>query len=187
MWIRLEMSPWHPVSCVSSLLCSCLCSCASVGIDGHVTSFVMARHRASYEHPGDDEMNEIIGNGSLSEHYLALARDLDVTEAKVGTVDTRSVGTAGTRLVAPLSSPFCPRLLSSPMGNGVCRWGSIPLLSLLCKTDSRGHLQEPSRGVRRDLPSPGWWWAAGGFCAGQPGVNFRERLRERGLWAGPGT
>lgn len=44
----------------------------------------MARHRSSYEHPGDDDMNEIIGNGSLSEHYLALARDLDVTEAKVG-------------------------------------------------------------------------------------------------------
>lgn len=46
-------------------------------------SYVMGRHRASYEHPGDDEMNEIIGNGSLSEHYLALARDLDVMEAKV--------------------------------------------------------------------------------------------------------
>lgn len=45
-------------------------------------SYVMGRHRASYEHPGDDEMNEIIGNGSLSEHYLALARDLDVMEAK---------------------------------------------------------------------------------------------------------
>ena len=43
----------------------------------------MARHRASYEHPGDDDVNEIIGNGSLSEHYLALARDLDVMEAKV--------------------------------------------------------------------------------------------------------
>lgn len=43
----------------------------------------MARHRASYEHPDDDEVNEIIGNGSLSEHYLALARDLDVMEAKV--------------------------------------------------------------------------------------------------------
>lgn len=43
----------------------------------------MGRHRASYEHPGDDDVNEIIGNGSLSEHYLALARDLDVMEAKV--------------------------------------------------------------------------------------------------------
>lgn len=43
----------------------------------------MGRHRAAYEHPGDDEVNEIIGNGSLSEHYLALARDLDVMEAKV--------------------------------------------------------------------------------------------------------
>lgn len=46
-------------------------------------SYIMARHRASYEHPGDDDVNEIIGNGSLSEHYLALARDLDVMEAKV--------------------------------------------------------------------------------------------------------
>lgn len=46
-------------------------------------SYIMARHRASYEHPGDDAVNEIIGNGSLSEHYLALARDLDVMEAKV--------------------------------------------------------------------------------------------------------
>lgn len=44
----------------------------------------MGRHRAAYEHPGDDDVNEIIGNGSLSEHYLALARDLDVMEAKVG-------------------------------------------------------------------------------------------------------
>lgn len=43
----------------------------------------MARHHASYEHPGDDTINEIIGNGGLSEHYLALARDLDVMEAKV--------------------------------------------------------------------------------------------------------
>lgn len=49
-----------------------------------LTSFIMARHRASYEHPDDDEVNEIIGNGNLSEHYLALARDLDVMEAKVG-------------------------------------------------------------------------------------------------------
>lgn len=46
-------------------------------------SYVMGRHRSSYEHPGDDDINEIIGNGSLSEHYLALARDLDVMEAKV--------------------------------------------------------------------------------------------------------
>lgn len=47
-------------------------------------SFMMGRHRSSYEHPGDDDMNEIIGNGSLSEHFLALGRDLDVVEAKVG-------------------------------------------------------------------------------------------------------
>lgn len=46
-------------------------------------SYIMARHRASYEHPDDEEVNEIIGNGSLSDHYLALARDLDVMEAKV--------------------------------------------------------------------------------------------------------
>ncbi|CAN0489383.1 unnamed protein product, partial [Discosporangium mesarthrocarpum] len=42
----------------------------------------MARHRSSYEHPDDEDMNRIIGNGSLSESYLHLARDLDVTEAK---------------------------------------------------------------------------------------------------------
>lgn len=29
-------------------------------------------------------MNEIIGNGNLSEHFLVLGRDLDVVEAKVG-------------------------------------------------------------------------------------------------------
>ena len=46
-------------------------------------SFMMARHRSSYEHPADDDMNEIIGNGSLSEHFLELGRDLDVMEAKV--------------------------------------------------------------------------------------------------------
>lgn len=51
----------------------------------------MARHRASYEHPGDDDVNEIIGNGSLSEHYLALARDLDVMEAKVYSIDPRKL------------------------------------------------------------------------------------------------
>ncbi|CAM9204623.1 unnamed protein product, partial [Choristocarpus tenellus] len=43
---------------------------------------IMARHKSSYEHPDDDDINEIIGNGSLSENYLALARDLDVMEAK---------------------------------------------------------------------------------------------------------
>lgn len=66
----------------------------STGCDN---SYIMARHRASYEHPGDDEVNEIIGNGTLSEHYLALARDLDVMEAKVSLLGH-----------PPANPPVCP-------------------------------------------------------------------------------
>ncbi|CAM9429485.1 unnamed protein product [Ectocarpus sp. 12 AP-2014] len=65
----------------SDLLAQLLAECEDKGMTQQM-SFIMARHRASYEHPDDDEVNEIIGNGSLSEHYLALARDLDVMEAK---------------------------------------------------------------------------------------------------------
>ncbi|CAM9958946.1 unnamed protein product, partial [Ectocarpus fasciculatus] len=65
----------------SDLLAQLLAECEDKGMTQQM-SFIMARHRASYEHPGDDDVNEIIGNGSLSEHYLALARDLDVMEAK---------------------------------------------------------------------------------------------------------
>ncbi|CAN0219074.1 unnamed protein product [Laminaria digitata] len=63
------------------LLAQLLAECDDNGMRQQM-SYIMARHRASYEHPGDDDVNEIIGNGSLSEHYLALARDLDVMEAK---------------------------------------------------------------------------------------------------------
>ncbi|CAM9663790.1 unnamed protein product, partial [Ectocarpus sp. 6 AP-2014] len=65
----------------SDLLVQLLAECEDKGMTQQM-SFIMARHRASYEHPDDDDVNEIIGNGSLSEHYLALARDLDVMEAK---------------------------------------------------------------------------------------------------------
>ncbi|CAM9644994.1 unnamed protein product [Scytosiphon promiscuus] len=65
----------------SDLLAQLLAECEDKGMTQQM-SFIMARHRASFEHPDDDDVNEIIGNGSLSEHYLALARDLDVMEAK---------------------------------------------------------------------------------------------------------
>eukprot|EP00903_Cladosiphon_okamuranus_P015551 g14356.t1 len=65
----------------SDLLAQLLADCEDKGMTQQM-SYIMARHRASYEHPGDDDVNEIIGNGSLSKHYLALARDLDVVEAK---------------------------------------------------------------------------------------------------------
>ncbi|CAM9618503.1 unnamed protein product [Phaeothamnion confervicola] len=48
----------------------------------HQIAFLLARHRSSYEHGDDEKVNEIIGNAGLSENFLALARDLDVTEAK---------------------------------------------------------------------------------------------------------
>lgn len=47
--------------------------------------FLLARQRINYEVEGDDdedELNEIIGNEKLSEEFLKVAQDLDVTEAK---------------------------------------------------------------------------------------------------------
>jgi len=47
--------------------------------------FLLARHRINFEVEGDDdeeELNEIIGNEKLSEEFLKVAQDLDVTEAK---------------------------------------------------------------------------------------------------------
>jgi 26S proteasome regulatory subunit N1 len=47
--------------------------------------FLLARQRINYEVEGDDdeeELNEIIGNEKLSEQFLKVAQDLDVTEAK---------------------------------------------------------------------------------------------------------
>ena len=43
---------------------------------------MLARHRVNFEEEEDDDLNEIIGNNKLSEHFLHLARDLDVMEPK---------------------------------------------------------------------------------------------------------
>merc|ERR1719421_2453160 len=43
---------------------------------------ILARHRVNFEEEEDDDLNEIIGNNKLSEHFLHLARDLDVMEPK---------------------------------------------------------------------------------------------------------
>mmetsp|Transcript_35749 Transcript_35749/g.80528 ORF Transcript_35749/g.80528 Transcript_35749/m.80528 type:complete len:892 (-) Transcript_35749:231-2906(-) len=45
-------------------------------------AFILARHRVNYEFEDDDDLNALIGNGKLSECFLALARDVDVMEAK---------------------------------------------------------------------------------------------------------
>ncbi len=48
-------------------------------------SFLLGRHRVNFEIEDDDEadeLNEIIGNVHLSEQFLKLAQDLDVTDAK---------------------------------------------------------------------------------------------------------
>jgi len=42
---------------------------------------LLARHRVNYE-DDDEDMNELIGNNKLTEHFLHLARDLDVMEPK---------------------------------------------------------------------------------------------------------
>ena len=44
---------------------------------------LLARHNMSYQYEDDDdELNELIGNANLSEQFLKVAQDLDVTEAK---------------------------------------------------------------------------------------------------------
>mmetsp|Transcript_63715 Transcript_63715/g.74641 ORF Transcript_63715/g.74641 Transcript_63715/m.74641 type:complete len:934 (+) Transcript_63715:124-2925(+) len=44
---------------------------------------LLARHNMSYQYEDDDdELNELIGNVNLSEQFLKVAQDLDVTEAK---------------------------------------------------------------------------------------------------------
>eukprot|EP00611_Tribonema_gayanum_P029823 TRINITY_DN8105_c0_g1_i1.p1 TRINITY_DN8105_c0_g1~~TRINITY_DN8105_c0_g1_i1.p1 ORF type:complete len:485 (+),score=197.98 TRINITY_DN8105_c0_g1_i1:248-1702(+) len=45
-------------------------------------ALLLGRHRSSYTHPEDDAINELVGNAALSDHFLALTRDLDVMEAK---------------------------------------------------------------------------------------------------------
>ena len=44
--------------------------------------FMVARHGALNLNTDDDCLNELLGNAQLSEHFLSLARDLDVFEAK---------------------------------------------------------------------------------------------------------
>lgn len=44
-------------------------------------ALLLARHRSSYEH-SDESVAELIGNLRLSEHFLTLAKDLDVMEPK---------------------------------------------------------------------------------------------------------
>ena len=44
--------------------------------------FMVARHGALNLTTEDDSLNELLGNAQLSEHFLSLARDLDVFEAK---------------------------------------------------------------------------------------------------------
>ena len=50
--------------------------------------FILARHRVKFDCEDDEALGEIIGNAQLSEHFLSLARDLDVLEP----TETRGVG-----------------------------------------------------------------------------------------------
>mmetsp|Transcript_9187 Transcript_9187/g.21906 ORF Transcript_9187/g.21906 Transcript_9187/m.21906 type:complete len:931 (-) Transcript_9187:26-2818(-) len=46
---------------------------------------ILGRHRVNYEvedDPDEDELNELIGNEKLSEHFLKVAQDLDVLDPK---------------------------------------------------------------------------------------------------------
>lgn len=43
---------------------------------------LLARQRVNFDYSEDDELNELIGNNSLNQHFLNLARDLDVLEPK---------------------------------------------------------------------------------------------------------
>jgi 26S proteasome regulatory subunit N1 len=44
--------------------------------------FVLAHNRSPHELEGEDELNELIGNGKLSEIFLAVAADMNVSEPK---------------------------------------------------------------------------------------------------------
>jgi len=43
---------------------------------------LLGRHRVALEIEDDEELNELIGNEKMSEHFLKVAKDLDVVEAK---------------------------------------------------------------------------------------------------------
>ena len=46
-------------------------------------AFILAHHRSNYSVEGDDELNAIIGNATLSERFLAVARSMDVLDPKL--------------------------------------------------------------------------------------------------------
>ena len=51
-------------------------------IDKKQMAFILARHRSSYTHLSDEALNDLIGNVTLSDRYLAVALSMDVLEPK---------------------------------------------------------------------------------------------------------
>jgi 26S proteasome regulatory subunit N1 len=45
-------------------------------------AFIVGRSQINFEYPDSEEINQIVGNSKVSEHFLVLAKDLDVLEPK---------------------------------------------------------------------------------------------------------